>query len=94
MLVDAGIFFDEQIARRNVGFRLIVIVVGHEIFHRIFRQKFAHLGIQLRGEGFVRREYQRRPADARDHMRHRVGFAGAGDAEQGLKCETVVDALD
>ena len=31
--------FDEQIARRNIGFRLVVVVVRDEILDRIFRKE-------------------------------------------------------
>ena len=37
VFVDAGIFFDIEIARGNVGFRLVIIVIGNKIFHRVFR---------------------------------------------------------
>ena len=62
VFIDARIFFDEHVARRHVGFGLVVVVIRHEILHRVFRKKLAHLRIQLRRERFVRRHDERRAA--------------------------------
>ena len=94
VFVDRGIFFDEQIARRHVRFGLIVVVVGNEIFHRVLGEKFLHFRVQLRGQRFIRCHHQRRAAKLCDHVRHRVGLARAGHAQQGLEGEAVVDAFD
>ncbi len=94
VLVDAGILFDEQIARRHVGFGLVVVVVGDEILDRVFREELAHLGIQLRRQGLVRRHDQRRPPQLRDDIGHGVGLARAGHTQQGLERQPVLDALD
>ena len=93
VLVDAGVLLDEQVARRHIGFRLVVIVVGNEIFHRVFREELAHFGIQLRRQRLVRRHDHRRAPDLRDHVGHGEGLAGAGHPQQGLKRQAVVDAL-
>ena len=42
------------------------------------------LAVELRRQRLVRREDQRRPLRARDHLRHGEGLARAGDAEQHL----------
>ena len=34
-IVDGGVLFDIDIPSRHIGFRLVVIVVGDKIFHRI-----------------------------------------------------------
>ena len=94
VLVDRGVLLDEQVARRDVGLGLVVVVVRDEVLDRVFRQELAKLGIQLRGEGLVGRQHHRRPAKPGDHVRHGVGLAGSGDPEQGLEREAVVDAFD
>jgi len=38
-VVDARVFFDECVRVRNVGFGLEVVVVAHEVFDRIVREK-------------------------------------------------------
>ena len=94
MLVDRRVLFDEQVALRHVGFRLVVIVVADEILDRVLREELAELRVQLRRQRLVRREHDGRPAGARDHVRHRVGLAGTGHAEQRLERQAVVDAFD
>jgi len=58
------------------------------------REGLAHFGIELGGKRLVRREHERRPPEARNHVRHGEGLARAGDAEQRLIREAVADALD
>ncbi len=48
--------------------------------------------IELRGEGLVVRQHQRRAADLFDQLGHGEGLAGAGDAEQHLMLFAVADA--
>jgi hypothetical protein len=94
VLVDRRVLFDEQVALRHIGFRLVVVVVGDEILDRVLREELAELRVQLGGQGLVRREHDRRTAGAGDHVGHRVGLAGAGHAEQRLVHQAVVDAFD
>jgi hypothetical protein len=46
VLVDAGILLDEQVPGRHVGFRLVVVVIGNEVLHRVVREELAELGVQ------------------------------------------------
>ena len=57
VLVDRRILLDVEIARRNVGFRLVVVVVGDEVLDRVVREEFAELGVELRGERLVGRDH-------------------------------------
>ena len=84
MFVDRAVFFDEQIAAGHIGFGLVIVVVGNEIFHRVFGEELAHFGIKLGGKGFVVRHDDGGAAALRDDVRHGVGFARTGYAEQGL----------
>jgi hypothetical protein len=89
VFVDARILLDVQVLRRHIGFGLVVIVVGDEILDRILGKELAHFGVELRGERLVRRHDERGTAQARDHVRHRVGLPGPRHAEQCLKSEPV-----
>ena len=82
--VDRGVLLDEGVGRRDVRFRLVVVVVGDEVDDRVVRQQVRELGRELRGERLVRRHHERRLLDLFDDLRHREGLARAGDAEQGL----------
>ena len=52
-IIDGGIFFDIGIGCRDIGFGLIIIVIGDEIFHGVFREKFFKFGAKLRRQSFV-----------------------------------------
>ena len=94
VLVDRGVLLDEQVPRRHIGFRLVVVVVGNEVLDGVFREELAHLGIQLRRERLVRREHHGRTAELRNHVGHRVGLARPGDAEERLESQPVVHPFD
>ena len=93
MLVDGRVFFNEQIALRHIGLRLVIVVVTDKIFHRIFREKLAELAVQLGRQCFVGRKDNGRAAKPRDHIGHGEGFARTRHPQQRLKHLTVVDAF-
>lgn len=53
LVVYSGILFDIGIRGRNIGFRLIVVIVRDEIFYRVFREKLSEFGAELRRESLV-----------------------------------------
>ena len=93
VFVDAGIFFNEQIAAGHIGFGLVVIVVRHEILHRAFRKKAAHFGVQLGCQGFVVRHDDGRAAHLCNHIGHGVSFARTCHAQQGLVGQPIVQTF-
>ena len=94
VLVDRGVLLDVEVARRNVGLGLVVVVVGDEVLDRVLGKELAELRVELRGERLVGRDHERGPPGARDHVGHGVRLARTGDAEQRLVGEAVVQALD
>ena len=94
VLVDGGIFLDEQITLRHIGLRLVVIVVTDEVLNGVFREKFAELAVQLRRQRLVGRKHNGRPSQAGDHIGHGEGLARARHAQQRLEHLTIVDAFD
>ena len=64
VLVDRAVLLDEQVALRHVGLGLVVVVVADEVLDRVLREELAELAVELRRERLVRREHDRRPADA------------------------------
>ncbi len=94
VLVDARVLLDIQVAGRDIGLGLIVVVVGDEVLHRIVGKELSHLRIQLRRQRLVGRQNQRRPAEPGDHVGHGVGLARAGHSEQGLERQAVLDPFD
>ena len=94
MVVDRGVLLDEGIGGRHVGFGLVVVVVGNEIFHCVIREERLELAIQLRGQGLVRRQYQGRALHLLDDVGDAEGLARTGHTEQGLVRQAGLDAFD
>ena len=94
LLVDGGFLFDVGVGARDVGFRLVVVVIGDEIFHRVVGEERLELAVELRRQSFVRREDQRRALRRLDHLGHGEGFARAGDAKKNLRAVVALDAFD
>ena len=88
VLVDGGVFFDIGIGGRHVCFRLVIIVIGNEVFHGIVREELPHFAVQLRGQCLVRRQDQRRTLDFLDQVGNGKGLAGTRYTEQRLLCDT------
>ena len=92
-VIDGGILLNIGVGRGDIRLRLVIIVVGYEIFYRILWKKFAQLGAELCGQRFIVREHQRRALGLLDDVRHGERLARAGNAHQRLLSQTVVDAL-
>ena len=84
LLIDGAVLLNVGIGGGDVGFRLVVVVVAHKVFHRILREELLELAAQLRRQRFIVGKYQRGPVDALDDIGHGEGFAAAGHALQRL----------
>ena len=60
LLVDGRFLLDVQVAGRDVGLGLVVVVIGDEILDRIAGKELLELVEELRGERLVVRQDQRR----------------------------------
>ncbi len=94
LLVDRGFLLDVGVGARHVGFRLVVVVIGDEIFHRVVGEERLELAVELRRQRLVRRQDERRALRRLDHLGHGEGLARAGDAKQHLRAVVALDALD
>ena len=94
LLVDRGFLLDIGVGARHIGFRLVIIVIGDEIFDRIVGKEALELAVELRGERLVRRQHEGRALGRGDHLCHRESLAGTGDAEQDLVALAGRDAGD
>ena len=94
MLVDRRVLLDEQVSRRHVGFRLIVVVIRHEVLDGVLREEALHLAVELGRQGLVGRHHQRRPPLRGDDVGHGEGLARASDAQQHLVALAAFDAGD
>ena len=94
LIVDGTVLLDEGISVRDIGLRLVIVVVGDKVLDRVFGKELLELAAQLCGEGLVVRQHQRRAVEPCDHVCHRKGLAGAGHTEQHLLVDPVFDRLD
>ena len=84
MVVDRSILLDKGIRGGNIGLRLVIVVVGNEIFYRVVRKELAKLTIQLGGQGLVRSHDDGRTLHLLNHVGDGKGLARAGDTQQRL----------
>ena len=84
VLVDARIFFDVDVALRDVGFGLVVVVVADEVTDGVLGEELLHFFVELGGEGLVVRDDERGLVQGRDDVRGRERLAGPGRAEEHL----------
>ncbi len=94
LLVDCGFFLDIGIGARYVGFGLIVIVIGYEVFDGVVGEEVLELAIELGGQRLVWREDEGRAAGLGDDLGGGEGLARAGDAEQDLIGLAIVGAFE
>ena len=74
LVVDAEVFLDVSISGRKVGFRLVIVVIGNEILHRIGREEALEFSVQLGGQCLVVAQDQGRALQLLDDIRHREGL--------------------
>jgi hypothetical protein len=84
LVIDGRVLLDEGIGVGQVGLRLVVVVVGDKEFHRVVREQFLELAVQLGCQGLVGGQHQGRSAGAGNHVGHGKGLAGAGYPQQHL----------
>jgi hypothetical protein len=77
----------------DVGLRLIVVVVGDVILHRVVGEELAHLAKELCGQGLVVAQHQRGAVQLRHHIGHGEGLARTRYAQQHLMPVATLNAL-
>ena len=84
LVVDARVLLNEGVRGGDIGLRLIIIVVGHEVFHRVIGEKLLELAAQLGSQDLVVGKDQGGPLGPLDDLCHGIGLAGAGNPQEGL----------
>ena len=93
VLVDRRVFFDKRVRRGHVGLGLVVVVVGDEILHGVVWKEFLELAVKLGCQRLVVGHDDRWPLNLLNHIGDGERFTGAGYPQQGLVCETGVNAF-
>ena len=75
---------DVGVADRNVGLRLVVVVIGNEVLNGVLEEELPQLVAQLRRQRLVVSQHQSRSAGLGDDVGHRERLAGARCPQQGL----------
>ena len=70
LFVNLALFFDVGVRPRHIGFGLVVVVVGHEIFDGVVGEEPFELPIKLRCECLVRGEDNGGALCFLDHLGH------------------------
>ena len=92
-VVTACLISNKRVRVRNVRFGLEVVVIAHEVFHRIVREERFEFLVELCRKRLVVREDQRRLAHVLDDVRHRESLAGTRHAEERLELFSVLETF-
>ena len=85
LLIDGKILLYIGIGRGDVGFGLVVVVIGDEILDGVTGKESLHLGVELCGECFVVTEDECGAVEPCDDVCDGECFAGAGNAQECLR---------
>ena len=92
-VVDGRVFLDVGVGLGEVGLRLVVIVIAHEVADGVPGEKRLELVVELGRERLVVDEHERGALDPGDHVGHGEGLARAGDTEEHLMGSPLEHAL-
>jgi len=82
LVVNGGVLLNEGVRLGDVGLGLVVVVVGHEVLHRIVRQQLAELGGHLGGQGLIGLQNEGGALEPLHQPGGGGGLAGAGGPQQ------------
>ena len=81
LVIDGRILFYISIRRGHICLRLVIIVVGYKIFHRILGKKFLELAVKLRCQRFIVGDNEGGLLKLLNHICHGKGLSGAGNSQ-------------
>ena len=55
LIINGTVFFNISVRARHIGFRLVIIVIRHEVLNRVMWEKLLKLTIQLTSQRFIMR---------------------------------------
>lgn len=93
LLIDRGIFLDIRIGLRHICFRLIVVVVTHEIFNCIVWEKLFELPVELGGQGLIGGENKGGPLTSCHDACYGKRLSRACYAKQYLMSESLLHSF-
>ena len=82
--VDGRVLLDIQVGLGDVGFGLVIVVIGDEIFHRVVREKFLEFPVELGRQGLVGGQDQGGQVYLGNDVGYGESLAGARDPQEHL----------
>ena len=77
----------------DICFRLIVVIVRHEVLNRVFGKERLELIKELSSQCLIGSKYQRRLSGSSDHVGHSVSLSRTGHTQERLMLETFLNAF-
>ena len=77
----------------NVGFRLVIVIIGDKILNCVIGKKLPEFAAKLGCQGLIVRQNQCRLIYICDDVCHRKCFAGAGYTKQDLLIQALLYSL-
>ena len=93
VVVDGRIFLDVRVRLRDVRLGLVVVVVGHEVLHRVVRQQLPQLVCELGRQCLIRRHHERGALLLLNQPSRGRGLAGACRTHEHDVAFTAVEPL-
>ena len=81
LIIHGRVLCNISIGRRHISLRLIIVIIRHKIFHRIFRKEFLKFSVQLGCQSFVMRQNQGGFIQLLNHICHGKSLAGTSDSQ-------------
>ena len=75
LVVDGAVLFDKGVRVGDIGLGLVVVVIGDEILHRVFREKLLELAAELGGQSLVVGKDKGGPVQPGNDICHGKGLA-------------------
>ena len=75
LFIHRGVLLDEGVGARDIGFRLVIIIITDEIFDGIIRKEAAELGVELCRQCFIRGHDEGGALRGLNDFRHGEGLA-------------------
>jgi hypothetical protein len=82
LVVDEGVFLDIRVRLRDVGLRLVVVVVRDEVLGGVLREERLELAVELGGQRLVRRDDEGGPLEPGDDVGQGERLSAPRDPEE------------
>ena len=93
LVIDGGVLGNIGIRGGNISLRLIIIIVGNKVFHRVVGEEFLEFTVQLGRQRFVVGQHQGGTVQLLYDIGHGEGLSRSRDAKQRLGTVSLPEAI-